>query len=351
MVRERNWPEILVTVIDGRNLSVSDAEWAMLQVMEGAVTSAQLASFLTALRMKGETVHEVLGFRDAVLSQAVRLDIPSAVLDIVGTGGDPYGAVLNISSVAAIVASAAGVPVVKHGNRAASSASGASDVLAALGLNLEISPERIARVFDEIGIAFAFASQFHPGFRHAALTRKELGISTVFNILGPLCNPVRPQASAVGVASLERVPLLVEVFRTSAMAALIYRGDDGIDKLTTTGPSRVWEMCNGVVREHHFDPAELGIPRADVRSLLGADPQHNAGVIRRVLAGDHGPARDAILLNTAAGLLAFDLVGNPGLFQKPLVERLALQYERAAETVDSGRAERKLSDWVAATNV
>jgi len=249
-----------------------------------------------------------------------------------------------------VVAAAAGVPVVKHGNRGASSASGASDVLSALGLNIEITPERVAEVLSEVGITFAFAALFHPGFRHAGPTRRELGISTLFNILGPLCNPARPNASAVGVASLERVPLVVGVFQTRGATALVYRGDDGIDKLTTTGHSHIWEVSRGFVTEHDIDPADLGIARADIQSLLGADPVHNAGVARSVLAGDAGPVRDIVLLNAAAGLVSFELCRNPEKLQEPILQRLAAQLVRAAEVIDSGAADRKLADWVAATN-
>ncbi|MEQ1734809.1 MAG: anthranilate phosphoribosyltransferase, partial [Rhodoglobus sp.] len=184
MARERTWPSILTTLLDGDDLTIAEAEWAMQSVMSGESTSAQLAGLLVALRAKGETVDEIVGFRDAVLANAVPLDVTPDVLDIVGTGGDPYGAVLNISSIASVIAAAAGVPVVKHGNRGASSASGASDVLSALGLNLDISAERAAAVLAETGITFAFAALFHPGFRHAGATRKELGIPTLFNILG-----------------------------------------------------------------------------------------------------------------------------------------------------------------------
>ncbi len=350
MSRERTWPTILGSLVEGSDLSISDAEWAMRSVMAGEATSAQLAGLLVALRVKGETVDEIVGFRDAVLANALPLDVDPNVLDIVGTGGDPYGAVLNISSIASIVAAAAGVPVIKHGNRGASSASGASDVLAALGLNLEIPPERVAEVLQEAGITFAFAALFHPGFRHAGPTRKELGISTLFNILGPLCNPARPNASAVGVASLERVPLVVGVFQTRGATALVYRGDDGIDKLTTTGHSHIWEISRGFVAEHDLDPADLGIPRADIQSLLGADAAHNAGVARGVLRGDSGPVRDIVLLNAAAGLASFELSQDPEQLQEPILDRLAEQLERAAHAIDSGAANAKLEEWVAATN-
>ena len=350
MSPERTWPIILSTLVEGDDLSISDAEWAMQQVMAGEATPAQLAGLLVALRVKGETVDEIVGFRDAVLANAQPLPVSPDVLDIVGTGGDPYGAVLNISSVASIVAAAAGVPVVKHGNRGASSASGASDVLSALGLNLDITPDRVAEVLAETGITFAFAALFHPGFRHAGPTRKELGISTLFNILGPLCNPARPNASAVGVASLERVPLVVGVFQTRGATALVYRGDDGIDKLTTTGHSHIWEVSRGFVTEHDLDPADLGIPRADIQSLLGADAAHNASVARAVLAGEPGPVRDIVLLNAAGVLAAYELSREPEFLQEPIVQRLATQLERAASVIDSGAASAKLDEWVAATN-
>lgn len=350
MAHERTWPGLLAGLVEGRDLSISDAEWAMQSVMAGEATSAQLAGLLVALRVKGETVDEIVGFRDAVLANALPLSVTPDVLDIVGTGGDPYGAVLNISSVASVIAAAAGVPVVKHGNRGASSASGASDVLSALGLNLDIPPERVAEVLDETGITFAFAAMFHPGFRHAGPTRKELGISTLFNILGPLCNPARPNASAVGVASLERVPLVVGVFQTRGATALVYRGDDGIDKLTTTGHSHIWEVSRGVVAEHDLDPTDLGIARAEIDSLLGADPAHNAAVARGVLEGQPGAVRDIVLLNAAAGLVSWELSREPDVMQEPILDRLATQLARAASVVDSGAAVRKLDEWVAATN-
>lgn len=349
MSSTRTWPSILGSLIEGNDLSISEAEWAMGSVVAGEATSAQVAGLLVALRIKGETVDEIVGFRDAALANSLPLDVSPDVLDIVGTGGDPYGAVLNISSIASIVAAAAGVPVVKHGNRGASSASGASDVLAALGLNLDIPPERVAEVLAETGITFAFAALFHPGFRHAGPTRKELGIPTLFNILGPLCNPARPNASAVGVASLERVPLVVGVFQTRGATALVYRGDDGIDKLTTTGHSHIWEVSRGFVTEHDLDPLDLGIPRADIQSLLGADAVHNAGVARAVLAGESGPVRDIVLLNAAAGLTAFELSRHPDQLREPILERLATQLERATAAIDSGAAQLKLEEWAAAT--
>ena len=350
MSSELTWPVILNHLVDGTDLSISESTWAMQSVMAGEATSAQIAGLLVGLRIKGETVDEIVGFRDAVLANALPLDADPMVLDIVGTGGDPYGAVLNISSIASVIVGAAGVPVAKHGNRGASSASGASDVLAALGINLEVAPERVAAILRETGVTFVNAALFHPGFRHAGPTRRELGIPTLFNILGPLCNPARPEASAVGVADLDRVPLMVGVFQTRGATALVYRGDDGIDKLTTTGHSHIWEVSRGFVTEHDLNPADLGIPKAEISSLLGADPAHNAAVARRILEGVRGPERDVVLLNAAAGLTSFQLAKEPELIRLPIVERLRGNLAVAAEAVDSGAAAAKLEQWVTATN-
>jgi anthranilate phosphoribosyltransferase len=343
------WPELLTALLDGRNLAISEASWAMRQIMAGEVTPAQLAAFLVALRSKGETVDEIVGFRDAVLAHARPLALDPMAIDIVGTGGDRFGTV-NVSTMASIVAAASGAPVIKHGNRAASSASGSSDVLAALGIRLDLDEARVAEVFAETGITFAFAAHFHPGFRHAGPVRGELAIPTVFNFLGPLCNPARCEANAVGVANLSKVPLFVGVYQTRGATALVFRGDDGLDELTTTGHSHIWEVSRGAVTEHDLDPAELGIPRAELADLVGADPEHNAGVARAVLAGEPGPVRDIVLLNAAAGLVSYDLARNPAEVQIPIVERFRAKLGVVAEAIDSGSAERKLEDWVAATN-
>jgi len=290
-----------------------------------------------------------VGFRDAVLRHAVELPITPMVLDIVGTGGDPYGAVVNVSSIASIVVAATGVPVVKHGNRAASSASGASDVLQALGVTVDLEPDQVVRVFDEVGLTFVFASKFHPGFRHAVTARKEIGSPTVFNILGPLCNPARPEASAVGVSNLSRVPQVAGVFRTRGATALVYRGDDGIDKMTTTGHSHVWEVSKGTIREHDIDSRELGLKEVTPEDLLGDSPEHNASLARSVLAGEPGPIRDIVALNAAAGLVSFELANDPNQRERSLLERLAEKLTITTDAIDSGAASSKLDAWIAST--
>jgi anthranilate phosphoribosyltransferase len=320
----------------------------MSEVISGNATPAQLAAFLVALRAKGETVDEVIGFRDAVLSHALELPVNPRALDIVGTGGDQHKTV-NISTTASIVAAATGVPVLKHGNRAASSASGSSDVLSVLGVNLGISPEAVAEVFERVGISFAFAAAFHPGFRHAATTRAEIGIPTIFNILGPLCNPAQPLASAVGVASLERVALVTGVFQSRDANALIFRGDNGLDELSTCGHSHIWEVTRGQVTEHDFDPRDVGLPLATLADIRGGTPDENAAIVRRTLSGEPGPVRDIVSLNAAAGLVAFDLIDNPASVQTSLVERIESKLEIVGEAIDSGSASAKLEAWIEAT--
>lgn len=348
MTDSLDWPDILTTVLAGRDLSVSEATWAMRRVMQGEVTDAQLGGFLLALRAKGESVEEIIGFRDAILEAAVDLPVDPRALDIVGTGGDRYGTV-NISSTASIVVAATGIPVVKHGNKAASSKSGSSDVLSALGIDLRLPPEAVAAVLDEAGITFAWAAAFHPGFRHAGPARAELGVSTVFNYLGPLVNPARAEANAVGVSQPESVPLITGVFRTRGATALVFRGEDGLDELTTTGYSRIWEISNGDMHEFDVHPRDVGLPTARIDDLLGGSPEHNADVLRHTLAGEQGAVRDIVLLNAAAGMVAFRLSQDPSQAQRNMIQRLTEACEEAAAAIDDGRATAKLEQWVRAT--
>lgn len=349
MTEMQSWSSVLTALLAREDLSVADAAWAMDQVMTGEATEAQLAAFLIALRAKGETVDEIVGFRDAILDHAVPLPVDPMALDIVGTGGDRFGTV-NVSTTASIVAAATGVPVIKHGNRAASSSSGSSDVLAALGIDLTLPPERVAEVLKSTGITFAFASAFHPGFANAGPVRSQLGVPTVFNFLGPLCNPARPEASAVGVATLDRIPLIVGVFQTRGATALVFRGDDGLDELSTTGHSHVWEVSRGLVTEHDIDPRDLGIPRARIQDLLGKDAAYNAAVVRAVLAGQEGPVRDIVLLNAAAGLVSYELASDPSRVQVSILDRFRSHMAVAAQAIDSGAAAAKLEEWVEATH-
>ena len=315
----------------------------MNTIMSGEASPAQIAGFLVALSAKGETVEELSGLVDAMLAHANPIGISGEKLDIVGTGGDQLNTV-NISTMAALVAAGAGAKVVKHGNRAASSSSGSADVLEALGVRLDLSIEQVARNAEEAGITFCIAQVFHPSFRHTAVPRKELAIPTAFNFLGPLTNPAKVQASAVGVANARMAPLVAGVLARRGSRGLVFRGDDGLDELTTTGPSKVWEFRGGEVMELTFAPQDLGISLATVEQLRGGDAKVNAGVVRDVLSGTEGVARDAVLVNAAAGLVAFDTTA-----EGPFLDRMQKAYARAAESIDSGAATAVLEKWVSLT--
>ena len=344
-----NWTDLLSDLLEGRSLTVAEASRAMTDIMNGDVSDARLAAFLVALRAKGESVDEVVGFRDAILSAALHLDVSTDAVDIVGSGADPIG-VINVSSIAAMVVSATGVPVIKHGNRAASSKSGANDVLTALGINISLEPDRVARVFAEIGVTYINAVVFHPGFRNAGPVRQELAIPTIFNVLGPLCNPARPEANALGMANPARIPLAVGLFQQRGATALVYRGEDGIDKITTTGHSKVFEVSRGSVTEHDFDPREVGFTYSSIDDIRGGSPEENAALARTVLAGEKNAARDIILLNSAAGIVAHRLSNNPAERDRSFVDRMAEAVETSVHSIDSGAASAKLDAWVAATN-
>lgn len=300
----RTWPQVLGPLVAGQDLSREATAWAIEQLLSGEATQPQQVAFAVALRCKGETVEEIAGLADTMLDFATPIEVPGPAVDIVGSGADRSNSV-NISTMAAIVAAAAGARVVKHGNRAASSMCGAADVLEALGVKLDLAPERQAGVVDEAGIGFLFAPIYHPALRHA-VWRRELGIPTTFNILGPLTNPAQPIAQAVGVADERMAPLMAGVFAARGQRGLVVHGGDGLDELTTTTTSRLWVYRDGVVRERELDPLELGIPRAEVDDLVGGDPAFNAGVVNDLLDGKPGPVRDVVLLNAAAALVAFD---------------------------------------------
>ncbi|MFC9332868.1 anthranilate phosphoribosyltransferase [Arthrobacter sp. NPDC057009] len=334
------WPRLISALLNGEHLSADSTAWAMDNIMSGAATPVQIAGFLVALRAKGETVEEIAGLVDAMVSHANPISISGEKLDIVGTGGDQLNTV-NISTMAALVCAGAGAKVVKHGNRAASSSSGSADVLEALGVRLDLPIAAVARNAEEAGITFCFAQVFHPSFRHTAVPRRELAIPTAFNFLGPLTNPARVQASAVGVANARMAPLVAGVLARRGSRGLVFRGSDGLDELTTTGPSTVWEIRGGEVTEQTFSPQDLGIPQATVEQLRGGDAQANAAVVRSVLAGAAGPVRDAVLLNAAAGLVAYDLQADG-----PLTDRMKLALGRAAESIGSGAATAVLEKWV-----
>jgi anthranilate phosphoribosyltransferase len=332
------WPGLLGRLLRGEHLAADDTAWVMDRVLSDDASPVQLAGFLVALRAKGETPDEVAGLAAAMLQHARRVTVPGRAVDVVGTGGDQAQTV-NISSMAAVVVAAAGVPVVKHGNRAASSASGAADVLQALGIAIDLPPDGVAACVREVGIGFCFAPVFHPAMRHTGAVRAALGVPTAMNLLGPLTNPAQPPAGLVGCADARLAPVIAEVFATRGSSALVVRGDDGLDELTTTTTSTVWLVGDGAVRTVTLDPTALGIATATREDLRGGDAAVNAEVFRALVGGKAGPVRDAVLLNAAGAVVAFD-----GPVADPLAAFPAA-LERVAGAVDSGAAAELLDRW------
>jgi anthranilate phosphoribosyltransferase len=311
----------------------------MEQVMSGEATDVQIAGFAISLRAKGETPVEVEGLVEVMLRHAARLTVPGTAVDTCGTGGDRAHTV-NISTMAALVVAGAGVTVVKHGNRAASSATGSADVLEALGVAVDLAPPLVGQCIETAGIGFCFAPVFHPALRFAGPARSQLGVPTVFNFLGPLTNPAQPSAQAVGVYDARMAPVMASVFARRGTSALVFRGDDGLDELSTATTSRVWMVRDGQVHESVLNPVELGIPRSRAEALRGGDRERNADVVRTLLSGEQGPVRDAVLLNAAAALVAAE----PG--EASLDRQLIAAIERAAAAVDTGAAAAVLDRWV-----
>lgn len=335
---ERTWSHLISALLNGTSLTADDTKWAMNEIMSGSATDAQIAGFAIALRAKGESVAEVRGLAQGMLDHAVTISVPGATLDIVGTGGDRAHTV-NVSTMASIVASAAGARVVKHGNRAASSSCGTADVLERLGVIIDLDPADAVAVAEEVDITFCFAPLYHPSLKYAAKPRRELAVPTVFNFLGPLTNPARPTASAIGVFDRNMCEIMAGVFAERGVNALVFRGDDGLDELTTSTTSRVVELHEGELRTWTVDPAALGLEPHPREAVVGGDPATNAALARRVLEGEASPHRDIVTLNAAAGALTAGLVDD-----------LAAGLELARSTIDSGAAAAALDRLVACSN-
>jgi anthranilate phosphoribosyltransferase len=328
----------LSSIVEGGTLSLDEARLAMGAVMDGEATPAQLAALLMGLRMRGETVDELAGFASAMRERVVPVDAPEGAIDVVGTGGDGSGT-FNISTAAALVVAAGGVPVAKHGNRAMTSRSGSADVLDALGVAIDHDAASAGDALRTTGFAFLFAPNFHPAMKHAGPTRREIGVRTAFNLLGPLTNPGRVGFQIVGVARPELTELMARALQQlGARRAWVVHGADGLDELSTTGYSKVSECHGEVVRTFYVHPADVGLPKAATGVLRGGDAAHNAAVIRGVLAGEAGPARDVVLLNAGAALLVCGRAGS-------LKDGIAA----AAQAIDSGAAATTLDRLVAAT--
>ncbi len=344
---DTTWSAVLTELTAGRDLPAATAAWAMDQVMSGHATAGQIGAFLMALRAKGESADEVAVFVEQMLRHAVPVTVGQAVVDTCGTGGDGLGTV-NISTMSAIVVAACGVPVVKHGNRAASSASGSADVLEALGIRVTLPPDAVAACLDRAGIAFCFAPAFHPAMKHAGPVRRELGVPTVFNVLGPLANPARPAAQLVGVASARMAPVVASALAQRGSSALVVRGDDGLDEVSTMAPTHIWDATGSTVVERVIDVADFGVPRAAQADLAGGDPVMNATIAEQVLAAGstaHPAVRDAVVVNTSAALIAAGAAGT-GDFEQRFRTGMAM----ADAALRDGRAATVLARWRAASN-
>jgi anthranilate phosphoribosyltransferase len=343
------WPALLTALLRGDDLTTEDTAWAMEQIMRGEATSVQIGGFVVALRAKGEAPAEVVGLVTTMLAHAERIQVEAPAVDTCGTGGDRAHTV-NISTMSAMVVAGAGVRVVKHGNRAASSACGSADLLQELGVVVDLAPSLVAECVRRAGITFCFAPRFHPALRHAAEARSELGVATVFNFLGPLTNPAQPAAQAVGVADARIAGVMADVLAARGCSALVFRGEDGLDELTVGGSSRVWVVRDGGVFETAISPEDVGLARSDASTLRGGDAAFNAAVARRFLAGETGPVRDAVLLNAAAALVAVEACGGAladvPLSDQRLADQLRAGIEQAASVVDSGAAAKALDSWV-----
>lgn len=349
---EFTWKEILGVIVQGKDLSLEQSHWAMSAMMSGAATDAQLAALVMGMRVKGEAPDEVNGMVGAMLESAVRVNLDRTAVDVVGTGGDGAHTV-NISTMAALTVAGAGYPVLKHGNRAISSKSGTADVLEALGVAVNMPAALISSCLAEAGIAFCFAPNHHPAMKYAAGIRKELGVPTVFNVLGPLANPGQPPASLLGCADLRLAPVLAQVQLERGFKSMIVRSDDGLDEISTAAPTQVWDTTTGQLRHETIDPRKLNLVSASLEQLRGGDARQNADVVRGIVAGltdgNLGPIRDVVAVNAAATMVTFDAaIGfkNFGPASANVTERISRALPVAYRSLDTGAAASLLDVWV-----
>ena len=339
-----DWAGIIAKVENGLDLSPLEAQSVMREVLEDRADKELLKSFLIALKNKGETPEEVGALVAQMYQFCAPITINERAVDTVGTGGD--GAhTINISTTAAIIAAAAGSRVVKHGNRAASSKSGAGDLLEALGVAINLDGAKVAQTVAELGIGFCFAPIFHPAMRFAAPARKELATATVFNILGPLANPAKPKAAAIGVANDRMHLVMAQVLAERGVEGFVFRGDDGLDEITLATTTSILTIGNGEISSDRIDARDFSLANAPISALVGGDAQENARITKAIFAGERGAPRDAVLLNAAAAIAAFD-----GEFELSIHERLSKSLKKATESVDSGKANSLLGEWVLLSN-
>lgn len=328
--------DAIETLVGGSHLSMDAAAQVMNEIMSGEATPAQFGAFVTALRLKGETVAEIAGMAQVMRERSLRVDAGGDLVDTCGTGGDAIGA-FNISTAAAFVAAGAGARVAKHGNRAMSGACGSADVLEALGAKIDLSPQSVARCLDETGFGFMFAQRYHPSMRFAAPPRREIGIRTAFNILGPLTNPAGAKFQLIGVADPLAAPKMAQALgMLGSRRALVVHGEDGMDEITIAAATRIWQLSDGAVSEYAVTPESLGLRRAPIDAIRATDAAQSAAILRAALDGRPGPARDIVLMNAAAALLAADKAPS-------LQDGIAA----AAQSIDDGSAQQRLNDFIA----
>jgi anthranilate phosphoribosyltransferase len=341
---ELKWQEFLGELDSGHDLSVESIQWCMNEILTGNASDDLIKRFLLSLKAKGETPQEI----GALVSQMYRYSSPISIteraVDTVGTGGDGANTI-NISTTAAIITAAAGVKVIKHGNRAATSKSGSADLLESLGIKINLQGKGVEETFAQLGIGFCFAPVFHPAMRFAANARKDLGTPTVFNILGPLANPAAPKAAAIGVSNEKMMPVMAKVLLEKGVDGFVFRGDDGIDEITLASTTTISTLSNQNISTGKIDPEDFQIPRSPISDLEGGDSSHNAGITMQIFEGKFGPHRDAVLLNAAAAIAAYE-----GRSDLGLNERIETALLRAAEAVDSGAAKKLVQQWAILSN-
>ena len=346
------WPQLLSKIVSGSDLNRAEASWALGEIMGGKTEAGVIETFLISMRRKGETVDELSGLVDTMLTNSLKLQTGNDAVDIVGTGGDLLGTV-NISSMASILTAATGVPVLKHGSRSASGKTGSSEMLESLGIRLDLSPEQIAAVFKETGISFFFAQVFHPAMRFVGPVRKLLAVPTTFNFLGPLANPAQPIATSLGVANRSVAPLMASELAARGRSALVFRGNDGLDELSTTANNEIWQVSGGVVSPSELDSGKLGLKRAETSQLIGGNAAHNAQVSRDLFAnktsGNLGAIRDIVLLNAAGGVVSYEMAKDHSKADVSLMTRFEDALQKVTQALDSGAAEAKLKKWIFAT--
>lgn len=338
------WDQIFAALSDKKDLSNEQITWGMSQILEGVASNEDIKAFLGGLKAKGESAEEVEALVAQMYKYSAPINISERAVDIVGTGGDGANTI-NISTAAAIITNAAGARVVKHGNRAASSKSGSADLLEALGVKVDLTGKEVEQTVHKIGIGFCFAPIFHSAMKHAVTARKELGIPTVFNILGPLANPAKPMAAAIGVARVELLTLMAQVLLDQGKEGFVFRGDDGIDEVSIATTTTVIQISKGKLKQVIFNPGELGIATAPITALAGGDAKFNALMTTQIFAGQTGPMRDAVTLNAAFAIAAFKAD-----FDLPLQTQVANGFVLANQAIDSGAATAVLKRWVELTN-